>query len=209
MSWDEYFPEWFRKRMRRTPYFRGWMFGDIDETIRDIEEMMEKEFKEFTTRLPKDYARERKLPDGSTIKEWGPFVYGYSMTIGPDGKPQIREFGNVKPSLKPEPFGLKRPSLDIKEEREPLVDVITTNGEVKVITELPGVEKNDIKLHGTQNTLTISVDTPQRKYFKEVELPTSVNPKTAKTAYKNGVLEVTLTKTKEEKKPRGEPIKIE
>jgi len=209
MSWDEYFPEWFRKRMRRTPYFREWLFGDVDETLRDIEEMMEKEFKEFTTRLPKDYVRERKLPDGSTIKEWGPFVYGYSMTIGPDGKPQIREFGNVKPSLKPEPFGLKRPSLDIKEEREPLVDVITTNGEVKVITELPGVEKNDIKLHGTQNTLTISVDTPQRKYFKEVELPTTVNPKTAKTAYKNGVLEVTLTKTKEEKKPKGEPIRIE
>ena len=209
MSWDEYFPEWFRKRMRRTPYFREWLFGDMDETIRDIEEMMEKEFKEFTTRLPKDFVRERKLPDGSKVKEWGPFVYGYSMTIGPDGKPQIREFGNVKPSLKPEPFGLKRPSLDIKEEREPLVDVMTTNNEVKVIAELPGVEKNDVKLHGTEKTLTISVDTPERKYYKEVELPVSVNPKTAKSAYKNGVLEVTLTKTKEEKKPRGEPIKIE
>jgi hypothetical protein len=23
-------------------------------------------------------------------------VYGYSMTIGPDGKPKVREFGNVK-----------------------------------------------------------------------------------------------------------------
>jgi len=209
MSRDEYFPEWFRKRIRRTPYFRGWLFDDIEEAMRDIEEMMEKEFKDFTTRLPKDYVRERKLPDGSTTKEWGPFVYGYSMTIGPDGKPHIREFGNVKPSLKPEPFGLKRPSLDIKEEREPLVDVITTNNEVKVIAELPGVEKNDIKLHATESTLTISVETPQRKYYKEVELQASVNPKTAKTAYKNGVLEVTLTKTKEEKKPRGEPIKIE
>jgi len=209
MSDEEDFSEWFRRRMRRTPSYRDWLFGDIDETMRDIEEIMEKEFKEFTTRLPKDYVRERKLPDGSTIKEWGPFVYGYSMTIGPDGKPQIREFGNVKPSLKPEPFGLKRPSLDVKEEREPLVDVITTNNEVKVIAELPGVDKDAIKLHGTENTLTISVETPQRKYYKEVELPTSVNPKTAKTAYKNGVLEVTLTKTKEEKKPKGEPIRIE
>jgi len=25
----------------------------------------------------------------------GPFVYGYSMTMGPDGKPIVREFGNV------------------------------------------------------------------------------------------------------------------
>ncbi|MGH9923950.1 MAG: hypothetical protein ACRD5B_01100 [Nitrososphaeraceae archaeon] len=26
----------------------------------------------------------------------GPIVYGYSMTIRPDGRPRVREFGNVK-----------------------------------------------------------------------------------------------------------------
>ncbi len=208
MTW-EYFPEWFRRRMRRSPFFRNWFFGDVEEMMRDIEEMMEREFKEFTTRLPKDYVRERKLPDGTTVREWGPFVYGYSMTIGPDGKPKIREFGNVKPTLRPEAFGIARPKLDVREEREPLVDVISTDGEVKVIAELPGVEKEDIKLHGTENMLTISVDTPQRKYFKDVELPAKVKIKQAKTTYKNGVLEVTLPKIEEEKKPKGEPIKIE
>ncbi|HDO41283.1 MAG TPA: Hsp20/alpha crystallin family protein, partial [Candidatus Bathyarchaeota archaeon] len=95
-----------------------------------------------------------------------------------------------------------------REEREPLVDIINTNGEIKVIAELPGVEKKDIKLHGTETSLTISVDTPQRKYYKEVELPEKVDPKQAKSTYKNGVLEVTLPKKKEEK-PKGEPIKIE
>ncbi len=208
MGW-EYFPEWFRRRMRRSPYFRSWFFGDIDEMFRDIEEMMEREFKELTERIPKDYVRERKLPDGSTVREWGPFVYGYSMTIGPDGKPKIRKFGNVKPSLKREPFGLTRPSLDVKEEREPLVDVISTDGKVKVVAELPGVEKKDITLHGTENTLIISVDTPERKYFKEVQMPVAVNYKAAKTVYKNGVLEVTVPKIKEKKRPKGEPIKIE
>jgi len=205
----EYFPEWFRRRMRRSPFFRNWFFGDIDEMMRDIEEMMEREFREFTNRVPKDYVRERKLPDGTTMREWGPFVYGYSMTIGPDGKPRIREFGNVKPSLRPEAFGIARPRLDVKEEREPLVDVISTDGEVKVIAELPGVEKEDIKLHGTENTLTLSVDTPQRKYFKDVELPAKVKIKEAKTTYKNGVLEVTLPKIVEKEKPKGEPLKIE
>jgi len=206
---DEDLPEWLRRRLRRNPSVRDWFFGDMDEMMKDLEEMMDREFKEFTTRLPKDLTRERKLPDGSTVKEWGPFVYGYSMTIGPDGKPEIREFGNVKPSTKSEPFGAKRPSLDIKEEREPLIDVINTDSEVKIVAELPGVEKQDIKLHGTEKTLTISVDTPQRKYFKEIEMPASVDPKTAKSMYKNGVLEVTVTKKKEEKKPKGEPIKIQ
>jgi HSP20 family protein len=208
MSWD-YFPEWVRRRMRRFPYFRSWFFGDIEEIIRDIEEMMEKEFREFTSRIPKDYVRERKLPDGTTVREWGPFVYGYTMTIGPDGKPKITEFGNVKPSLKLAPFGMARPRLDFREEREPLVDVMSTDNEIKVIAELPGVEKKDIKLHGTEDTLTISVDTPERKYYKELQLPGRVNPKSAKTSYKNGVLEVTLKKVKEKKKPKGEPIEIE
>jgi HSP20 family protein len=124
----------------------------------------------------------------------------YSVKIGPDGKPEVREFGNVKPSR----FGPR-----VKEEREPLVDIIESDGEVHIVAELPGVEKNDIKLHGTGDTLTISVDTPQRKYYKEVTLPTKVNVKEAKTEYKNGVLEVRLPKIKEEKKPKGEPISLE
>jgi HSP20 family protein len=195
---SEDYPDWFRRR-RRYPFFRGWFFEDIDRMFREMEKMMEEEFKTFSSRVPKDYVRERKLADGKTVREFGPFVYGYSVKIGPDGKPEVREFGNVKPSR----FGPR-----VKEEREPLVDVIETDGEVHIVAELPGVEKNDIKLLGTGDTLTISVDTPQHKYYKEVTLPAKVNVKEAKTQYKNGVLEITLPKTKEEKKPKGEPIGI-
>ena len=27
----------------------------------------------------------------------GPYFYGYTMTVGPDGKPVVKEYGNVKP----------------------------------------------------------------------------------------------------------------
>ena len=199
MSSDEDYPDWIRKR--RYPFFRGgWDFEDIDKMFREMEKTMEEEFKTFTSRVPKDYVRERKLPDGSTVRELGPFVYGYSVKIGPDGKPEIREFGNVKPS---------RLGPQVKEEREPLVDIIETNGEIHIVVELPGVEKKDIKLHGTEDTLNISVDIPQRKYYKEIALPAKVKVKEAKTEYKNGVLEITLPKTKEEKKHKGEPISID
>jgi len=198
MPSDEDIPEWFRRR--RYPFFRSWFFEDVDKMFHEMEKMMEEEFKTFTSRVPKDYVKERKLPDGTTVREWGPFVYGYSVKIGPNGKPEVREFGNVKPS---------RLGPQVKEEREPLVDVIETNGEVRIVVELPGVEKNDIKLHGTEDTLTISVDTPQRKYYKEITLPAKVKVKETKTEYKNGVLEITLPKIKEEKKPKGEPISID
>lgn len=207
MSGDD-LPEWFKKRKKRNPFFGNWFFGDIEDMMKEMEEIMERNFEQFRTQIPEEMKRERKLPDGSTVPEWGPFVYGYSMTIGPDGKPKIREFGNVKPSNEPEGCGLNQPCIDVKQEREPLVDIVDIDAEIKVIVELPGVAKEDIKLSGTEDTLTISVDNHQRKYYKEIEIPAKIDPKKAKSSYKNGVLEVTLPKVAE-KKPSGEQIKID
>src|SRR3990172_3682381 len=191
---DEDYPEWLRRRRGRDP-----LFGDIDRMFHEMERMMDDEFKKFTENVPKDYVKERKLPDGSTVKELGPFVYGYSMKIGPDGKPEIQEFGNIKKGLKGMP--------QVKEEREPLVDTMETNEDIHVVVELPGVEKTDIKLRGTEDSLEISVDTPQYKYYKEVELPAKVRVKDTNSTYKNNVLEVVLPKA-ESSKPKGEPINI-
>ena len=199
---SEDFPFWFGNR-RRSP-FKSWFSGDFDEMMKEMEEMFSREFEEFSKRVPEELVRERDLPGGGKVKEWGPFIYGYSLTIGPDGKPQIREFGSIKPSSR---LGMKR--LDVKEEREPLVDVLDSDEEIRVVAELPGVEKDDIKLTGTANSLTISVDTPNRKYYREVDLPAEVNSKEAKSSYKNGILEVSLAKISVKKGPKGEPIRIE
>ena len=57
-----------------------------------------KEFEDIEKRIPKDLIREYTTPGGRKVREVGPVIYGYSMTVGPDGKPRIREFGNVKRS---------------------------------------------------------------------------------------------------------------
>src|SRR3989304_4429319 len=194
---DDDSPEWTKRR--RSPFDKDPFFGDIDRIFREMEERMEEEFKDFTKKVPKDYVKERKLPDGSTVKEFGPFVYGYSLKFGPDGKPEIREFGNIRKSLK---------GPEVKEEREPLVDVVETNSEIRVVVELPGVEKTDIKLHGTEESLEISVGTPQNNYYKEDTLPVKVRIREAKSSYKNGVLEVILPKAEAPQKPKGEQIDI-
>ncbi|MFH0849176.1 MAG: archaeal heat shock protein Hsp20 [archaeon] len=199
MSWDEEFPAWFSRR-RRSSFFGESFFDEMNR-------MMEDMFKDFTQMQPKELVRERRLPDGSTVREMGPFMYGYSMTMGPDGKPVIREFGNVKPSMKPTAFGVSKPSLELKQEREPLVDTILEKENVKVVAELPGVERDNIELNSTENSLIISVNTENRKYYKELELPSDVDPDNSKATYKNGVLEIVFPRTKERKK--GREIKIE
>ncbi len=196
MAWDD-FPDWFRRR-RRSPLFSGGFFDDIDQ-------MMEEMLREMGESIPKELVRDEKLPDGSTVKRMGPFVYGYSMTMGPDGKPVIREFGNIKPT-KTSAFGMPKRGLEVKAEREPLVDTFDENGTIKIVAEVPGVEKEDINLELTENSLVISVDTEKRKYFKEVELPTQIEPDSPKALYVNGVLEVTLEKRS--KRPKGHKIDV-
>ena len=201
-NWDDTFPDWPFSRRRRGafPFFPDRWFEQFDE-------MFERMFKEMTRDLPKDAITERKLPDGSTVRQFGPYVYGYSMTMGPDGKPVVREFGNVKPSRRRGMFGVPETALEPTDAREPLVDVNEDAENVRVVAELPGVEKKDIQMKCAEDLLTISVSTPSRKYRKEVELPTAVDPDTSKATYNNGVLEITFRKTKP--RPRGKEIRIE
>ena len=192
--WDE----WFKRFGRRSS-----IFGDIDRLIEEMEKEMAEAFKEMENTMPEDMYRERRLPDGSVRREYGPFVYGYSVKIGPDGKPVIREFGNMKPVL----TGEGGAPLNITDRREPLVDLIEDDDTVKVLAELPGVEKNEIRLRATDYGLTISVDNPTRKYYKELEFPVEVNEKSAKSTYTNGVLEIVFRK--KQRDDAGTEIRIE
>ena len=174
---------WEKRRKERYPWFD--VFHEFDRINKMMDEMMRKAFSSFRT--PLEAARKSK--------RFRPHIYGFSITIGPDGRPKIREFGNVQKSR----YGPR-----IREQREPLVDVLDEKEEVVVVAELPGVEKEDINLHPSERGLTISVDTPQRKYHKELPLPEEVKPKPVKTSYKNGVLEVRF-----KKKGKGEKIRIQ
>lgn len=193
MAWDE----WLRKRK----LFPGPWHFEIEEMMKEMEKAFEEQMKEFEQKVPKELVRERKLPDGTTRKEWGPFVYGYSMTVGPDGKPVIREFGNVKPS------DVVRGKAALKEEREPLIDVISGDEEVKVVAEIPGISREEIQLSATDKTLSIQANTPERKYRKEIDLPAGVDPASARSTYKNGILEVTFKRR--DRKDSGVSIKVE
>ncbi len=176
--------DWPSRRRRGYP-FGPWAFPDIDEMMREMERAFSEQFKELEKELPKNLVRESKGPDGSTKKEIGPIVYGYSVTIGPDGKPVVREFGNVRK-------GEGTPWKEIQDKREPLVDVVSSGKDVRVIAEMPGVNKEDINLTVNERSVTISVDKEGRSYYKELDLPGTVDPKGAKSTYINGVLEVTL-----------------
>ena len=206
--WDIEPADWFSRGGRRLfGGRRGDIFGQFDEMRREMERMFEEQFKDIQTRAPKELIREYETPEGGKVKEMGPFVYGYTMTVGPDGKPRVREFGNVRSPLAGFGLGASNRPL-ISSEREPLADITTTDKEVKAIVEMPGVNKENIKISVHDNSVEVKSNDPQRKYHEIIDLPPETDTETAKSTYKNGVLEIIFTK-KNESKPKGKDIKVE
>jgi HSP20 family protein len=192
-------------RARQGEWNRRDFFREFDDMQREMERMFEEQFGDIQSKAPKELVREYQTPEGEKVREVGPIVYGYSMTIGPDGKPHVREFGNVK-SLGGAGLGGIKPQ--ILPEREPLADVNTTDNEVKVILEMPGIKKEDIKINAYEGSVEVIADNPQRKYHKTIELPKDADIETSRSTYNNGVLEVIFNK-KKTMKPKGREIKIE
>ena len=70
------------------------------------------------------------------------------------------------------------------------VDVHDVDDEIRVVADLPGVEKKNIELECDGKTLTISARSDHREYDERISLPRRVNEHTASATYNNGVLEV-------------------
>jgi HSP20 family protein len=212
--------DWYKRFFSGQSPFGSWNFNDLfrefDEIRTEMERTFSDQFKNMEDRIPKDLVKEYETPEGGKVREVGPIVYGYSMTIGPDGKPNIREFGNVKsPPLAGNSGGrrvdgsgrfLQQPS--ISSEREPLVDISSTDKEVKVIVEMPGIKKENIKINAYETSVEISSNDEQRKYHKVIDLPPEADIETVKSKYNNGILEVIFNK-KIQTKPKGKEVKVE
>ncbi|MFB5606304.1 MAG: archaeal heat shock protein Hsp20 [Nitrosarchaeum sp.] len=129
----------------------------------------------------------------------GPFYYGYTMTVGPNGKPVIKEYGNVKPGL-----------ISSADTREPIVDSIVDEKEklVKLVAEMPGVEKSDVKILVQDKTVDISAEHDKKKYHVKVPIKYKVDENSAKASYKNGILELVF-KLIEDEKPKGKKVEVE
>ena len=207
---DRDIDEWFRRWW--SPWWgagsrRGTAGGDIFREFEEMRQDMTKMFEETVRdidKVPKDLIREYDTPTGGRVREVGPLVYGYSVTVGPDGKPKVKEFGNVK-SLGGGGGGMTPPALTA--EREPMADVTTSDKDVKVTVEMPGVSKQDIKINAKDYSVEVStIESASKKYRRLIELPQDADLETAKSTYTNGILEITF---KKKGKTKGKELKID
>ncbi len=110
--------------------------------------------------------------------------------------------------------------------REPLVDVADMGKQIRVVAELPGVEKKDIELSVDSIGLRISAKSGFEKkeekkeqgyfyherrmqgFFRTIPLPVEVLPEKAIAEFKNGILSVTIPKKRPGEKQKGHMVSI-
>jgi HSP20 family protein len=106
--------------------------------------------------------------------------------------------------------------------RLPRVDVIDRDNEIVVRAELPGVEKKDLDVSVTENTVTIKASTSKEEkeekgdfyrceitrgsFMRTVALPGDVDSAKAKASFKDGMLELAIPKVAKSKR---RSIKVE
>ena len=175
----------------RNPWMGRSLFEEMDREFAEAEDMLSRMF-----RTVRDIA-----PSVSSSTEL-PYYYGYQITVGPDGRPRIREFGNVKPAAK----GL----VEQSEVRQPLVDTVLNEKEntLTITAEMPGVNKEDIRLNVTDQYVTILAERGDKKYQADIPVSANLDESSAKAAYSNGILELKI-RLKEASKPKGKSIKVE
>ena len=179
------------------------MNGRRDDDWDDIFNDMYDEFGFDMKKINREIARfwESIMKGEPNSKIMGPYVYGFSYKMGPDGKPVFQEFGNVPrngigPKAEPQE-GFREPLTDINEDKE----------NVYITYELPGVEKNDIDLVVNENNIELKVNKGSRKYYKNIEFNTGVDIDSVIAKFTNGVLDITIKKLNS--KNGGKAVKID
>ncbi len=111
-------------------------------------------------------------------------VYGVSVRVGLGGEPLVERFGNIRTT---------REGPEVVDIREPLIDVFDEGSEIVIAAELPGAREDAIEIEVRGDILALS-SSGERRYAKEVVLPSQVDASSLRRSFKNGPLELRLKK---------------
>jgi len=159
--------------------------GGLFKGLESIVDMVEKLTESETGEIRRETTESFKRPGGKEVKA----VYGVSVRTAAGGKPKVATFGNVH-----EREEGQAPVVD--EVREPMVDVFEEADHILVVAEMPGVGEGDVHHELQGDILTLTAETGDRKYYKELLLPKEIPGAEVEVAYRNGVLELKIWKRK-------------
>jgi HSP20 family molecular chaperone IbpA len=87
-------------------------------------------------------------------------------------------------------------------ERQSPIDVFEEENYLIILAELPCIDKKDVSVKADENSVTITAENTEKKYFEMVRLPTRINKDTTELTYRNNILQLRLKKLCKKARPR-------
>ena len=153
------------------------MSEDRRKNLRDMLDELDRYFEEFEKDI-QDVVRDSI---SAVRPKTEPYIAGFSFRLGPEGRPSVQFFGDSP--LHHDGF------------RSPMSEQILDekNSLLRVVLDMPGVEKGDIKVEATEDSAVVTAERDSRKYRADIELKAQVQPDSGKAEYKNGLLEISFS----------------
>ena len=199
---DDIFDEDYKKFMKR--------FRNIFE---DFSDFYDKNlgFTDFSEFPMIDFDKDFKFKDNDTKS----YSISYHYQTGMD-KPEIRVQGDINdealskflkgiPKFITEQPTIKKLSLtpegaEVTSQSEgaiePYTEITDSEDYTEICLELPGVEKEDIKLHFDLEELTLVAQRNGRKFYKEIKLPAFLDKENYDLELKNGIASLKIKRNK-------------
>ncbi len=153
------------------------MSEDRRKNLRDTLDDLDRYFDDFSREIEEAVRNSMSEVRSQTR----PFMAGFALKFGPEGKPSVQFFGDS-------PVGSDG-------YRSPLHEQIVDEAKqsLKLVLDMPGVEKTDIKVDATEENGVITAERESRKYKANIAFKQPVVPESGKAEYKNGVLEISFS----------------
>ncbi len=143
--------------------------------LRDMLDELDKFFEEFERSIEQTIRSSVVTGQKAFSK---PVVAGMAMGLGPEGKPTIQFFGDNLVG----PDGYRAPIYEqVVNEKD---------GEMRLLIELPGVEKEDVQISALEDRASLEAVKGDRKYRAEIALQRAIDPDSGTASYANGILDI-------------------
>ena len=123
----------------------------------------------------------------------GSGYHGYVISTGPNGYPVVKEIYDPQ-----QPLEAKNDEVDT------IYDEKTNT--IKMVVEMPGVEKSDIKINVDNRVVHIYAEREGKKYDIKTNIDKNIKETSANASYRNGILEIVFPVIEE--KQSGHAINV-
>jgi HSP20 family protein len=167
------------------------VLGELDDRELEVEQRIsDQQFKDmlYPSNPNKRLRKHKKAKKAKNIKS-KKICYDYSINVvEPGNKSRMKDIDNNI-------IGGPR-SMMIKRE-DPLVDIITSESEVRVVIEMHLVNKKDIRINAYEDRVEVhATGVRGDKYYHVIDIPSDLDIGSGRSTYRNGILEIIFFKRK-------------